>query len=330
MKIWQLSLWAMGFSVTPCRRTECSPAPTQSRGRQPTVARADDPGGRRALAECRPARRLECESGGRGFITGNQNFPNFIGYVSNPLFAIDPRAVSIWYPIFGSNWIETNPRLPNGNFQLYGAGLNLALTERLAVGLNQGGYAHADFERKPLSASAAATAKAGSTSAASCSTPCSRTCPVSASSPWACAGRRQRLVRHLPGHRAGTAGPLRHPGQGVRRVPRPHHGGLRFPRRLQRCRHQFLLRHRPRRSPLLRLALPTRRVQLGRPRPRPWMSMRFAKAGSSTSATSPPAATPSSWRWASMPCSSPTGWRSAPSTRRQSPPSVTSTSTVCL
>ena len=148
MKIWYVSL--LTLAVAASAAVAQSPMPSQqSRAVSPDHAAipavaaqaAEAP----AILDC-----LECESGGRGFITGNQNFPNFIGYVSNPLFAIDPRAVSILYPIFGSNWIETNPRLPNGNFQLYGAGLNLALTERLAVGLNQGGYAHADFERNTL------------------------------------------------------------------------------------------------------------------------------------------------------------------------------------
>lgn len=63
----------------------------------------------------------------------NRNFPNFIGF----------------WPIFQSAWVKTPGALPNANFQVYGAGLNLALTERLCVGLNQGGFAvmHIDSGR---------------------------------------------------------------------------------------------------------------------------------------------------------------------------------------
>lgn len=85
------------------------------------------------------------------FLTGNTNFPCFIGFISNPLQNIDPRAVTEFWPIFGSSWV-TSPSafLPDGNYQLYGAGLYLALSDRLCVGLNQGGYAAVDFSRRGL------------------------------------------------------------------------------------------------------------------------------------------------------------------------------------
>jgi hypothetical protein len=93
-----------------------------------------------------------CEPGadGRtsGLLEGNRNFPNFIGYMSNPLFAIDPRALTVMYPIFESTWVKSFPALPSGNLQLYGAGLNVALGERLCMGLNQGGYAVSHFRDK--------------------------------------------------------------------------------------------------------------------------------------------------------------------------------------
>jgi hypothetical protein len=80
-----------------------------------------------------------------GMLSGNHNFPNFIGFISNPIQNIDPRAVTELWPVFGSAWTSSLPALPDGNFQLYGAGLNVALSERLSLGLNQGGYAVADF-----------------------------------------------------------------------------------------------------------------------------------------------------------------------------------------
>jgi hypothetical protein len=81
-------------------------------------------------------------------LEGNRNFPNFIGYMSNPLFAIDPRALTVMYPIFEATWTKAFPALPGGNIQLYGAGLNAALSDRLCVGLNQGGYAVSHFSDK--------------------------------------------------------------------------------------------------------------------------------------------------------------------------------------
>jgi hypothetical protein len=80
-----------------------------------------------------------------GFLTGNPNFSNFIPFMSNPLQSIDPRALTYFYPIFGSSWTSAFPPLPNGDIQLYGAGLTVALSDRLAVGLNQGGYAVSKF-----------------------------------------------------------------------------------------------------------------------------------------------------------------------------------------
>ena len=69
--------------------------------------------------------------------------------MSNPLQNIDPRALTELYPIFGSAWVATVPPVPRGDFQVYRAGLTIALSERLAVGLNQGGYAVAHFSRNP-------------------------------------------------------------------------------------------------------------------------------------------------------------------------------------
>src|SRR4051794_41150868 len=37
---------------------------------------------------------------GRGFLTGDRAFPNFIGYVSNPSLAVDPRSQTQLYPIY--------------------------------------------------------------------------------------------------------------------------------------------------------------------------------------------------------------------------------------
>src|SRR5574341_2105128 len=48
-------------------------------------------------------------------MAGNHNFDNFIGFISNPLFNIDPRAVTALYPIFGKSWFSTSGALPEGD-----------------------------------------------------------------------------------------------------------------------------------------------------------------------------------------------------------------------
>lgn len=81
------------------------------------------------------------------FLIGNRNFPNFIGFVSNPVQSVEPRAVTQITPIFASYWTSAASPLPSGNFQAYGPGLNIALSERLSFGLNQGGYVGAHYKR---------------------------------------------------------------------------------------------------------------------------------------------------------------------------------------
>jgi hypothetical protein len=80
-------------------------------------------------------------------LAGNHNFPNFINWISNPLQNIDPRAVTAIYPIFGSAWFSSAAPLPDGDMQLYGPALTVALSERFAVGLNQGGFAAVHLNR---------------------------------------------------------------------------------------------------------------------------------------------------------------------------------------
>jgi hypothetical protein len=87
---------------------------------------------------------------GSGYLTGNHNFANFINFMSNPLQSIDPRAVTAIYPIFGSEWVSNASPIPNGDFQLYGPAITIALSDRLAVGINQGGYADASFSSDPI------------------------------------------------------------------------------------------------------------------------------------------------------------------------------------
>src|SRR5262245_28706790 len=71
---------------------------------------------------------------------GTRGFSNFIGFMSNPQMSIDPRSLTQIWPIFLGSWTDEFGPLPSTNFQVYAPGINLALTERISVGLNQGGY----------------------------------------------------------------------------------------------------------------------------------------------------------------------------------------------
>jgi hypothetical protein len=83
-------------------------------------------------------------------LAGNHAFPNFINFMSNPLQSIDPRAVTALYPIFGSSWISTEAPIPSGDAQVYGPAITIALSDRFAFGLNQGGLVDAHFDTHRL------------------------------------------------------------------------------------------------------------------------------------------------------------------------------------
>jgi hypothetical protein len=86
-----------------------------------------------------------CDDG--GFLKSDRGFPGFIGFVSNPTRAFDPRSLTQIWPLFGSEWVEAFPPLPSGDLQVYGPGLSVALTERLCVGLSNGGYMVSHFAK---------------------------------------------------------------------------------------------------------------------------------------------------------------------------------------
>jgi hypothetical protein len=93
-----------------------------------------------------------------GFLVGNRDFQNFIGFISNPVQSIDPRSTTEIVAMFGGAWASPNDAtlpngktvdrgfLPSGNMQVYGGGpMAIAITDRLCIGLNDGGYAVANF-----------------------------------------------------------------------------------------------------------------------------------------------------------------------------------------
>jgi hypothetical protein len=80
-------------------------------------------------------------------LASDREFSNFIGFMSNPLQNIDPRSLTQVVPLFLSSWVSTGPALPDLNAQAYGPAISVALTDRLSVGLNQGGYAFVHIDR---------------------------------------------------------------------------------------------------------------------------------------------------------------------------------------
>jgi hypothetical protein len=80
-------------------------------------------------------------------LSGNHNFPTFINWMSNPERNIDPRAMTAIYPIFLDAKVSGTAPIPDTSGQVYGLALTLALSDRLAFGLNQGGYAYMSLTR---------------------------------------------------------------------------------------------------------------------------------------------------------------------------------------
>jgi hypothetical protein len=139
---WQWSLLLPTLFAAPALAQQPQPlAATTPPG--PVIDAAEPPACPTALFNCPPG------SGGDR-LSGNHNFVNFINWMSNPLQNIDPRAVTAIYPIFLNEWVSNTPPIPNGDFQVYAPAVTIALSERFAIGLCQGGYAAAEFSRNPI------------------------------------------------------------------------------------------------------------------------------------------------------------------------------------
>jgi hypothetical protein len=82
-----------------------------------------------------------------GLLTSDRGFPRFIGFVSALELAIDPRSLTQMWPAFSSTWTSAFPPLSSGDMQAYGAGLSVALSDRLSLGLSKGGYVTSHFDK---------------------------------------------------------------------------------------------------------------------------------------------------------------------------------------
>lgn len=89
--------------------------------------------------------RMDLSSFAALFPPSDRCFPRFISPISNPCLSKDPRALSQIYPMFLSNWIPSSHPVEGGSFQVYGAGLTVALSETCELGVVKGGYADKHF-----------------------------------------------------------------------------------------------------------------------------------------------------------------------------------------
>lgn len=79
--------------------------------------------------------------GGRRLFQSDRAFENFIGPVSNPILAKDPRSLTELRPLFINNWIDGGNPLGSGDFQVVACQARLAITDRLTLIADKDGYA---------------------------------------------------------------------------------------------------------------------------------------------------------------------------------------------
>ena len=78
----------------------------------------------------------------RGLFESDRCFPRFIGPISNPVLAKDPRSLTELRGLFIQNWIpEDHAVLPSGNFQIAALEARVAINERLSFIADKDGYA---------------------------------------------------------------------------------------------------------------------------------------------------------------------------------------------
>jgi len=77
----------------------------------------------------------------RGFLESDHAFDNFVGPITNPILAKDPRSNTYVRFLFIHNTIPGENALGGGDFQVWAAQINLALTERLSFIADKDGFA---------------------------------------------------------------------------------------------------------------------------------------------------------------------------------------------
>ncbi len=253
MKLASSLLLVLALAGTACRREGCA---GDFRGRWilAGVCRPDKPFLPLPVAPC--SRMLPQAK--QRLPDGQSQFPELHRVLERSFAIIDPRAMTDIYPIFGTAFVSTSHILPEGDLQLYGAGLTVALSERIAVGLNQGGYAVSSFAGKPHDGWLNLGGFGQYTLIQDVPDQCLVTAGLRSGGPQrGIIGLSRTWPRHL--------GSLSDSGQGAWRVPCIGNVRLPIPSRLGRFHDQPVLHERSFRPPLLRLALSAPRIQLHLP-----------------------------------------------------------------
>jgi hypothetical protein len=88
--------------------------------------------------------------GERGLLESDRCFPRFIGPMSNPVLAKDPRALTEVQMLFVNNGFpNSNAVLGGGDAQVYGAQIRVALTDRLSFIADKDGIASINSRNLP-------------------------------------------------------------------------------------------------------------------------------------------------------------------------------------
>jgi hypothetical protein len=77
----------------------------------------------------------------RKLFESDRAFCSFIGPISNPVLAKDPRALTEARALFVGDWIPSDHPFGGGDFQVYGLQVRLAVTDRLSIIADKDGYA---------------------------------------------------------------------------------------------------------------------------------------------------------------------------------------------
>jgi hypothetical protein len=85
--------------------------------------------------------RRDCTEGyHNGFLRSDRAFEGFVGPISNPILAKDPRALTEFRFLFVDNYIPPSSPLGGGDFQAYGFQVRAALTDRLSFIADKDGF----------------------------------------------------------------------------------------------------------------------------------------------------------------------------------------------
>lgn len=137
--------WMSAMLLTAAQLAAAEPIPAPTHALPPANAPAavmaePIPAGEPGMLTAECCNTTCCDSG-RGLFESDHAFDGFIGPISNPVYAKDPRALTEARLLFVNNQIDPAHPLGSGSLQAYGLQLCLALTDRLSFIADKDGYA---------------------------------------------------------------------------------------------------------------------------------------------------------------------------------------------